>query len=168
MIREVTPGDCARIAEIYNYYITDTIVTFEETEIGAEEIANRINGTQAKGFPWIVFEDDGQVLGYAYATVWRQRASYRHCVEAAVYLDRQVTGRGIGRQLYQDLIGRLANMKTIHVVVGGIALPNEASVRLHESLGFENVGIHRQVGRKFGQWIDVQFLQLNLPCRTND
>ena len=158
MIRGATTDDAEAIARIYNHYIEHTIITFEETPVTAEEMKDRMASNE---LPWLVAEEDSKILGYAYAGEWKERAAYRHSVEGSVYLDHIATGRDLGKQLYQRLLERLREM-TIHTVIGGIALPNEASVALHESLGFEKVAHYREVGRKFGQWIDVAYWQLIL------
>ncbi|MGB0579810.1 MAG: arsinothricin resistance N-acetyltransferase ArsN1 family B [Limisphaerales bacterium] len=158
MIRRATNDDAGAIARIYNHYIEHTIITFEETPVTAEEMNNRM---VSNTLPRLVAEEDGIVSGSAYAQQWRPRSAYRHSVECSVYLDPAATGRGLGKQLYQRLFELLREMK-IHTVIGGIALPNDPSVGLHESLGFEKVAHYREVGRKFGQWIDVAYWQLML------
>jgi phosphinothricin acetyltransferase len=123
-------------------------------------MANRIESVCAK-LPWLVCERDGHVVGYAYATPWRARSAYRFSVESSVYIAPDCARQGIGLQLYQVLIDTLRG-KEIQVVIGGIAQPNAASVALHESLGFEKVAHFKRVGRKFDQWIDVGYWQLQL------
>ena len=121
----------------------------------------RIAKANGAGYPWLVWEDGGQVLGYAYASQFRDRAAYRHSAEATVYLAPDATRRGIGSALYRELIARL-RAGGAHLVVGGVALPIEASVALHEALGFTRVGTFSEIGRKFDRWIDVGFWQLRL------
>ena len=104
---------------------------------------------------------DGAVAGYAYAGRWRTREGYRHSVETSIYLSPDATGRGLGATLYARLLERLRALD-VHAVIGGIALPNPASEALHERLGFEQVARFREVGRKFGEWIDVAYWQLRL------
>ncbi|MFK7769879.1 MAG: arsinothricin resistance N-acetyltransferase ArsN1 family B [Mariniblastus sp.] len=164
MIRLAQPTDAQRIAEIYNYYITDTVITFEEETIDAAEILVRMNKVATLGYPWIVFETEGVVVGYAYATTWRTRAAYRFTVESAVYVCHQNHGSGVGTQLYEFLIDTL-KAQGIHSVIGGIALPNDKSIRLHERLGFEKVGENKEVGKKFERWIDVGWWQLMLGAK---
>lgn len=154
-IRDASPADARAIAAIYNHYIEQTVVTFEEELVTAEEMASRIASVTER-YPWLVAELDGTVVGYAYATLWQTRASYRHTVESSVYLDADSTGRGIGAELYQALLDRLPALG-VHAVVGGATLPNEASAALHEKLGFEAVGTFREVGRKFDRWLDVGY-----------
>jgi phosphinothricin acetyltransferase len=111
--------------------------------------------------PWFVWQDAGVVLGYSYATPWKARAAYRHSVECSIYLAPRATGRGIGPSLYEALIAEL-RQRDVHCVIGGAALPNPASVALHEKLGFTQVAEFRQVGFKFGRWIDVAYWELML------
>ena len=108
------------------------------------------------------------VIGYAYADQWRARVAYRHSVEVAVYLDQQSIGHGAGSAIYQALMDRLLEMKTIHGVIAGISLPNAASVALHRKLGFVEIGVFPEVGRKFDRWIDVMFLQRTLDWEQGE
>lgn len=160
MIRSVQPEDAAQICDIYNHYVRETVVTFEESPVSAAEMAQRIADITVR-LPWLVWEEDGAVLGYAYASPWKVRAAYRHSVEASIYLPPHATGRGIGSNLYKALIEDVRR-RDIHAVIGGAALPNPASVALHERLGFEKVAQFRQVGFKFGKWVDVAYWQLVL------
>ena len=153
-------GDAAAIAAIYNHYVATTVVTFEEKPVSVSEVRSRIRLITA-AYPWIVAESQGRVVGYAYANKWKERAAYRHSTETTVYLDPGWTGRGIGRLLYARLIGDL-RVLGCHAVIGGVALPNAASVGLHEALGFRKVAHFEHVGRKFGKWIDVGYWQLTL------
>lgn len=157
-IRSATSSDCEAIAQIYNYYIRETIITFEEQEVTAEEMEVRVEDVVTAGLPWLVVEDAGGIAGYAYAKKWKVRAAYRHSVETTIYLEPTRTGMGIGRFLYEALIGVLRE-KPIHTIIGGIALPNAASVALHERLGFVKVAHFAEVGFKFNQWIDVAYWQ---------
>jgi len=161
MIREADEKDCRAIADIYNHYIRNTVITFEETEIDNTEIRSRINKVNTSGLYWLVAEADRQISGYAYATQWRDRSAYRNSVEVTVYLDSDSIGRGYGTALYTRLL-ELLTRKGLRVAIGCIALPNEASVKLHEKLGFSKVGHLEEVGRKFGRWIDVGYWQVKL------
>jgi len=107
--------------------------------------------------PYLVYEEKGDVIGYAYVSRFRDRKAYEHSVEATIYLKNGCGGKGVGFRLYSELLSRISTK--YHVIVAGIALPNEASVRLHEKCGFEKVGHFSEVGRKFGEWIDVGFWQ---------
>jgi len=160
MLRPATIADAAAIAVIYNHYILNTIITFEEEVVIAGEMARRIADVTAT-LPWLVWDEGGKILGYAYASKWKPRAAYRYAVEASVYLDQGVTGRGLGTKLYTALIAEVKN-RGLHAVIGGAALPNEASVALHEKLGFQKIGQFKQTGFKFGQWIDVGYWELVL------
>jgi phosphinothricin acetyltransferase len=113
------------------------------------------------GLPWLVAEQDGRLLGYAYATRWRVRPAYRTSVESSVYLGGEAAGRGLGSALYRALLDALRRLD-VHMVIGGIAQPNERSVALHEKLGFRKVAHFSEVGRKFGRWIDVGYWELRL------
>jgi L-amino acid N-acyltransferase YncA len=161
MIRNATLLDAPVLADIYNYYITDTIITFEEEAIDGTEMATRIGEVTAK-FPWIVWEEDGEVLGYAYASSWKSRCAYRHSVESTVYLRPGLGGRGLGYQLYMALLKELQALG-LHAAIGGIALPNPASVALHEKCGFQKIGEFIEVGHKFGHWINVGYWQYIFP-----
>ena len=158
MIRKVQLNDAARIAEIYNYYILHTIVTFEEEVLSGEEMEARLKEHNTE-LPWLVYEEEGQVMGYAYAVNWRARAAYRNSVEISIYLDHRHRGKGVGSVLYKDLIERLIEME-FHVIIGGVSLPNPASEKLHEKLGFKKVAHFKEVGYKLNQWVDVGFWEI--------
>lgn len=160
MIREANLKDAKQISEIYNYYILNSIVTFEEVKIDETEMSNRIKSVSSK-FPWIVYEENNQIQGYAYATEWKPRHAYKHSAESTVYLAPNAFKKGIGTSLYLELINKLKNMH-IHSIMGGISLPNEASITLHEKLGFAKVAHFKEVGYKFEEWIDVGYWQLTL------
>lgn len=160
MIRPVTAADAPALAAIYNPYIRDTTITFEEVPVTVEEMAARV-AKVTEAHPWLVWEEEGRVLGYAYSSVWRARAAYRHSTETAIYLAMDQRQKGVGTRLYQALLDEL-RVRGFHLVLGGLALPNEASVRLHERLGFRKAGHMREAGRKFGRWIDVGFWELLL------
>ena len=166
MIRQVTLQDAGEIAAIYNHYIEHTTITFEESCLTALDLSARIDELTSRNYPWLVYEVDGRVAGYAYATPWRTRAAYRFTVESAVYVDQARVGSGIGSQLYRKLFEELTE-NDFKTVLGLIALPNEQSVRMHEKFGFLPVGHHREVGFKFDQWIDVGVWQLMLASLTD-
>jgi len=157
-VRTATAEDAGAVARIYHHYVANTTITFEEQPVAPAEMAERIAEVPSGSLPWLVAEEAGQVVGYAYAGKWKGRCAYRYSVESSVYLDPSVTGRGIGTRLYQALLALLRD-RSIHVVIAGIALPNEASVALHERQGFAKVAHFREVGYKFGQWLDVGYWQ---------
>ncbi len=160
MIRSAANSDAPRICGIYNEYVANTTVTFEETPVSASEMKGRIEEV-TRDYPWLVCEDKGLVVGYAYGSRWRVRSAYRFSVESAVYVDSKFIGKGIGTGLYQELLLELRK-RSFRSVLGCIALPNPASVALHEKLGFEKAGHFKDVGFKFGRWIDVGYWQMLL------
>jgi L-amino acid N-acyltransferase YncA len=155
-IRTVESSDAVAIAAIYNSYITETVITFEEEPVNGEEMARRIEDVRSTSLPWLVAEENGRVVGYAYAAPWKVRAAYRFSVEITVYLAPGNVGRGIGSLLYSRLISSLQTLG-VHAVIGGVALPNKASVALHEKFGFEKVAHFQEAGFKFNRWIDVGY-----------
>jgi phosphinothricin acetyltransferase len=164
MIRDAVAADAARIAEIYNHYVLHTIVTFEEEPVAAEDMAARMDAVRAASLPWIVSESAGRILGYAYATKWKDRIGYRHATEVTVYLDLEAGGRGLGTALYGRLFPMLDERK-VHAALGGIALPNPASIALHEKFGMKKVAHLEEIGIKFGTWIDVGYWQRTFSPR---
>jgi phosphinothricin acetyltransferase len=160
-LRDATPDDAPAIADIYAGYVRDSIATFELVPPDADEMRRRIARVTAT-WPWMVAEADGRVLGWAYAIGWKERAAYRHSAETTIYLDAGATGRGLGRRLYGALLERLPALG-VRVAIGGVSLPNPASVALHEALGYEPVGVFREVGWKFDRWIDVGYWQKVFP-----
>lgn len=160
-IRNAIQNDAAAIGRIYAHYVDHTTISMEETAPNAQAMGERIAAIQAGGLPWIVAEVDGALAGYAYASQWRARPGYRFAVESSVYLDKDCQRRGLGSALYRELLARLRALG-MHTVIGGIALPNPASVALHEKLGFRQVACFREVGTKFGGWVDVGYWQLQL------
>ena len=162
MIRPAAADDAPAIARIYSHYVLSSTISFEELPASAQEMQRRIQAVQEQGLPWLVAELDGAVVGYAYATKWKERPAYRFSVETSVYLEAAFHGRGIASALYERLLD-LLRQAGVHTVIGGIAQPNPASVRLHEKLGFERVALFREVGRKFERWIDVGYWQAILP-----
>ena len=158
MIRTAMLHDADSIARIYNHYILNTTITFEEAAVTPTEMAGRIEKVHGAALPYIVDERDGRIIGYAYAARWHGRSAYRHSVETTIYLDADYVGKRIGSGLYTALLERLkASGK--HVAIGAIALPNPGSVALHEKLGFEKVAHYREVGFKFNRWVDVGYWQ---------
>ena len=161
MIRQVLAADAGAIAAIYNHYIQETAVTFEETPVTANDILKRIAKIQHAQLPWLVAEQNGTLMGYAYATPWSERSAYRYSVETTVYVSRTAVANGWGTSLYNALFTELRN-NSIHVAIGGITLPNPASIALHEKLGMTKVAHFKEVGYKFGKWLDVGYWQVQL------
>ncbi|SRR5579883_587008 len=157
MIRLASTADASAVCAIYNRYVTDSIVTFEEEPVTVPEMRQRISAVIEK-LPWLVLERDGGVAGYAYAGPWKTRIGYRLTVESSIYLAPEQVRRGFGSVLYRVLLERLRALN-VHCVIGGVALPNPASVALHEKLGFTQVAHFRENGTKFGRWIDVAYWQ---------
>jgi L-amino acid N-acyltransferase YncA len=159
LIRSVLAKDAASIAEIYNLYILESTATFETEVISSDVICERIAKIQNDNLPWLVAEDDsGNVIGYAYASKWRERFAYRFSVEITVYLSPSVGGMGIGTKLYKALFRDLKRC-SIHSVIGGISLPNPSSIALHEKFGLKKVAHFKEVGLKFDKWLDVGYWQ---------
>jgi phosphinothricin acetyltransferase len=161
-IRSATPADAGAVAGIYNWYVANTTITFEVDPLPADEMARRIEGVLA-AHEWLVLERGGELLGYAYAARYHARAAYGYSAESTIYLRQGLEGQGLGTALYTDLIRRVFG-RGYRQLVGGIALPNDASVRLHEKLGFVKVSHFARIGRKFERWIDVGHWQLENPA----
>jgi phosphinothricin acetyltransferase len=161
MIRPVKPEDAESICGIYNYYVENTVITFEEEIVKSEIMRLRIQEVSAH-FPWIVWEEEGEILGYAYAHKWHERAAYRFSAEDSIYLKFGASGRGIGEQLLSHLYGELKKAD-IHVIMSVITLPNEASVGIHEKFGFRKAAQFNEIGFKMGRWLDVGYWELLLP-----
>lgn len=160
MIRSALFSDAARLAEIYNHYVLTTTVSFEEHAVTSGEMATRVETTLKSG-AWLVYEDAGRILGYAYFTPWRARSAYRFSAECTVYVDKDSRRSGIGRKLYTELI-QISKTRGLHRLIAGIALPNPASQALHTHLGFQKVAHFSEVGYKQGSWVDVGYWELTL------
>lgn len=161
IIRHADPDrDAARCAEIYAPFVRETVISLEEQPPDAGEFARRIERI-SRTHPWLVAEQDGEVPGFAYASLHRERASYRWATDVTVYLDPSYHRRGIGSALYTALLELLVR-QGFYVACAGVTLPNDASVGLHESLGFVPVGVYRRIGFKFGEWWDVGWWQKQL------
>jgi len=165
VIRSVNGGDAAALARIYNHYVLNTTVSFEEQPVSADDLRERIAEVTDAGLPWLVIEPDGQPAGYAYASKWKGRCAYRYSVEVSVYLDPGAARQGLGSRLYDALFAALRE-RGVHVAIGGIAQPNPASVALHEKFGMQKVAHFKEVGFKFGQWLDVGYWQIVLSDQT--
>ncbi len=159
-VRLVEENDIGPILDIYSYYILNTPITFETIVPSIDEFKNRINSISAI-YPWIVYEDNTKVLGYAYASKHRERDAYQWSVDVSVYLDKDFTGKGIGRILYEKLLKMLKHLGYLNAYAG-ISLPNLASVGLHECFGFKQVAMYQKVGYKNNSWIDVGWWWKNI------
>lgn len=159
-IRKAAISDAAAIQRIYAPYVAETTISFEEIPPDTAEIARRI-GAIGADYPYLVAEQAGDIMGYAYASQHRTRSAYRTSVDIAVYVAGHAHRKGIGRALMAALLPA-AKARGYHAAFSGIALPNPASISLHEAMGFVPVGIYREVGTKFGQWIDVGWWQRRL------
>jgi L-amino acid N-acyltransferase YncA len=158
--------DAEAIANIYAPYVTDTVISFEYEPPTAAEMAGRIERL-TKTHAWLVAEDEGVIIGYAYGCPHRERAAYRWATEVSVYVDPRHQRRGAGRALYEELSRVLAD-QGYRIALGGIALPNDASVGLHKACGFKLVGVYRGIGFKHGTWWDVGWWQLDLARNAGD
>lgn len=158
MIRPANLSDANAIADIYNHFIANTCITFEEELITPDIISGRIDEVKANQLPWIVAEFEGAIVGYAYANTFHKRSAFRHTVETTIYLKEGLEGRGFGKLLYEVLLLSLKE-KGCHAAIGSIALPNANSIALHEKLGFVQVGHFTEVGFKFNRWLDVGYWQ---------
>jgi phosphinothricin acetyltransferase len=157
--RPAALADAAAVAAIYAHHVLHGFGTFEEVPPSQAEMASRVSAVQAAGHPWLVIEDGGEVAGYAYASQFRPRSGYRFAVEDSVYVAPKAQGRGHGRRLLQAVIDTCAaqGRRQMTAAVGDSA--NLASIRLHQALGFETVGVLPGLGFKQGRWLDVVFLQ---------
>ncbi len=161
MIRPARLEDAEKITSIYNHYIKNSSATFEVEPISVSQMVMRIEECFKNDYCWLVAENDGQIIGYSYATQWKARSAYKHTVEASVYLAPESTGQGWGTKLFKELLETL-KAQHIHAVIGSVALPNKTSIALLEKFGMEKVGHLKEVGRKFDQWVDVGFWLLIL------
>ena len=159
-IRVATAADAEAVAAIYAPYVMQTAISFEETAPSPAEMAARM-AKVLPTHPFLVFEESGRILGYAYGGAHNERAAYRWSANVSVYVAVDAHRRGIGRALYARLIDMLRR-QGFHSLYGGITLPNAKSVGLHEAMGFTHVGIYREVGFKFGRWHDVGYWRLGL------
>ncbi|MDA0637026.1 GNAT family N-acetyltransferase [Nonomuraea sp. MCN248] len=162
-VRPVAEADLPAVTRIYAHYVTETVATFDETPPSRDEWRAKAAAITGTGSPFLVAEEDGAVLGYAYATRYRPKPAYRHTLEDSVYLAPEATGRGLGRLLLGELIpaARLAGARQLVAVVAGSG-EEAASLRLHAAFGFTEAGRLRGVGFKHGRWIDTTLLQLDL------
>lgn len=155
LVRPATPADMDQVQAIYAYYVTRSAASFEEEVPSVAEMRRRRDDVVDRNLPYLVAEDDGEVLGYTYAGPWRPRSAYRYTVEDSIYVAPFVQGRGIGKALLGALIERCTELgyRRMIAVIGDSA--NQGSIGLHRSLGFRQEGVLRGVGLKFGRWVDV-------------
>lgn len=156
-IRTVQPDDAVEIAAIYNTYIVDSIITFETEKVTATDMLQRIQKISLQ-YDWLVVLENGSLLGYAYYTSFRERKAYEHTVESTIYLKKGSFGKGMGSALYLALLESIKR-KGFREVIGVIALPNPESIGFHEKLGFQEMGVLKNVGFKFDTYLDVAFYQ---------
>lgn len=159
-VRNVRSEDSADIIGIYNHYVESTNISFEETPVSPQEMERRI-GAVTQSYPWLVYEEAGKILGYAYINRWKERSAYRFTAETTIYVDKSRAGQGIGTTLLGALLERVRGLG-LHALIAVIAQPNEKSVALHEKFGFRKTADFAEVGFKRGLWIDVGYWELLL------
>jgi phosphinothricin acetyltransferase len=158
MIRPVNAADAPAICEIYNYYIANTAISFEEEPVSASEMEDRIRTVTAE-YPWFVREEGGEAAAYAYVHKWQGRMAYRYTAELSIYVKHGREGRGLGRELMARLLEAVQKTE-IHTLVSGITIPNDRSIALHEKFGFQKIARFKEVGFKLDQWLDVGYWEL--------
>ncbi len=158
MIRPFKIQDTQQLLDIYNYYVLNSVATFDIEPLAFETFSNKINSIN-KDFPFVVFEENNTILGFAYGSKFRPKPAYNSTVEVTVYIKHTAHGKQIGTKIYSELITRLKH-QNFHSAIGVLTLPNEASVKLHEKFGFKQVAELKEVGFKFGKWQNVGFWQL--------
>ena len=158
-------GDAAACAAIYAPYVRDTAITFEWDPPSDEEMAQRIESSR-RTHAWLVAEEDGRVVGYAYGRPFKERAAYQWSCEVSVYVEVGRRRTGAGRALYEELFTRLAARGYV-TACAGMTLPNDASAGLHKAMGFEPVGTYRRIGWKHNTWHDVAWAQRPLHTPAN-
>ena len=165
LIRDANNSDFDEITTIYNHYIENTVITFEEECVNKEEMLRRFEKLKNSKLPWIVAQKDGQILGYAYAHLWHDRSAYRYSVEPSIYLKPTFIGKGIGKALFKQLLTKIEELG-MKSALSLITVPNEPSIALHESFGFKKVGLLPNIGIKFDRWLDVGLWQLELKSNN--
>lgn len=157
-IREVTPEDASAIAAIYSSYVTDTTISFETVPPTVQEMQRRIADFSADG-RYFVCEAERRIAGYCYAHEWKERPAYHRTLETTIYLHPDFKGQGIGRKLMERLI-EVCRRQEVHALIACITACNTESIAFHRSLGFEQVSLFKEVGCKFGKWLDVVDMEL--------
>ena len=160
MIRKATLADTSALLEIYNYYVMHTTVTFDEVALSLNAFIEKLE-LILKDYPCIVFEDNNEILGFAYGSKFRPKPAYNYTVESTVYVKNGAHGKQIGSKLYTELIEQL-KQRNFKSVLGVLTIPNPASVKLHEKFGFTQVAHLKEVGFKFDAWLDVGIFQLKI------
>ncbi|MBU2952111.1 GNAT family N-acetyltransferase [Tamlana agarivorans] len=160
MIRSLKKKDTQDVLDIYNYYVLNSVATFDVDALSLEEFQNKIDQIY-KDYPFIVFEENNEILGYAYGSRFRPKPAYNDVVESTVYVKHDTHGKAIGTKLYAELIAQLIE-RDFHTVLGVLTVPNDASIKLHEKFGFEKVAHLKEVGYKFNTWQHVGIWQLKL------
>ncbi len=160
MIRKVNATDAQAIAHIYNHYVLNTTISFETQAVTTAHMQHRITSISAQ-YPYLVYEHEGRVVGYCYAHLWKERVAYSQTLETTIYLHPDYCHRGIGKRLMQQLIEQ-CRAQGFHALIACITGGNEGSIALHQSLGFEQRSCFKEVGHKFGAWLDVVDLELIL------
>lgn len=162
MIRKAKKEDMTAISEIYNHYVATSIATFDTKPSPPQKLLLKYDNVIEHGLPWLVVEEHGKILGYCYASPWKERPAYQYSVEVSVYIAPHSERKGWASRLYREMFALLSET-SIHTVIAGISLPNEASVKLHEGFGMKKVAHFEQVGFKFREWVDVGYWQKILP-----
>lgn len=160
MIRAVTIHDSQDLLEIYNYYVLNTAVTFDIEPLTLKAFETKLIRIESE-YPFLVFEEHNEILGFAYGSRFRPKPAYNNTVESTVYVKHTVHGKQIGTKLYAALLDKL-KQTSLHTVLGVLTIPNKASVKLHEKFGFKQVAELREVGLKFGKWQNIGIWQLHL------
>lgn len=158
MIRPLHNNDIQKLLEIYNYYVVNSTATFDLEPLSLKTFEEKLQHIMSD-YPCIVFQEDNELLGFAYGSRFRPKPAYNFVVESTVYVKHGVHGKQVGTKLYAELLKRLRDMD-LHTVLGVLTIPNEASIKLHEKFGFEQVADLKEVGLKFGKWHDVGIWQL--------
>lgn len=160
MIREIQESDIPSILDIYNWYIENTVITFEEEKLTLKEFTDRVHGI-IQNYPFIVLEENNQVIGYAYLDVFNPRVAYRYTADLSIYLDQASRGKGYGSILMEEII-RIAKVKGYVNLMSLITEGNIASEKIHEKFGFDKKAFFPQLGYKFNKWLGVSYYQLEL------
>ena len=162
-LRDATARDIPHMLEIYNHYVANSTVTFDEDPLTLKEMRHKFADAERLGYPWLVaVSPRGQILGYAYVLPWKPKAAYRFTVENSIYLGAAATGKGLGKALMKELLPRAkaAGVKEVVAVIADRGA--DASIRLHEQFGFKEIGHMGKVGFKFGRWLGTYLLQKSL------